>query len=150
MVDSSKLGAMMPDVMQRIASSLFLRRCWSYLFSLHIYKPCKNTATRDGRCGIGDVATETENCGGLLFPVEVLNFHYFRFLTSSCPQRHDDYYRVIFRRDVIPTLLIRSTVFLRHQLYEQTKKSYLFSYTVSLSDFDCFHLQYFLDNEHNN
>ena len=23
------------------------------------YKPCKNTATRDGRCGIGDIATET-------------------------------------------------------------------------------------------
>lgn len=63
---------------------------------------------------------------------------------------YDDYYRIIFRRDVIPSLLIRSTVFLRHQLYEQTKKSYLFSYTVSLSDFDCFHLQYFLDNEHNN
>ena len=90
------------------------------------------------------------NCGGLLFRVEVLNFHYFRFLTSSCPKGHDDYNRVIFRRDVIPSLLIRSMVFLRRQLYEQTKKSYLFSYTVSLSDFDCFRLQYFLDNENNN
>ena len=37
MVDSSKLGAIMPDVMQRrIAGSSFLRRCWSYLFSLRI------------------------------------------------------------------------------------------------------------------
>ena len=37
MVDSSKLLAMIPDVMQRrIAGSSFLRRCWSYLFSLRI------------------------------------------------------------------------------------------------------------------
>ena len=111
------------------------------------YKPCKNTATRDGRCGIGDVATETENCGGLLFPVEVLNFHYFRFLTSSYQQGHDDYYRVIFRRDVIPSLLIRATIFLRRQLYAQTQKLFLFCHPVSLSDFDYFTLQYFLDND---
>ena len=133
----------MPDVMQRIAGSSFLRRCWSYLFSLHISLV---KIQQQGTGGVGLAMFQLKNCGGLLFPVEVLNFHYFRFLTSSCQQGHDDYYRVIFRRDVIPSLLIRSKVFLRHQLYEQTKKLYLFSYTVFLSDFDCFHLQYFLDN----
>ena len=60
---------------------------------------------------------------------------------------YDDYYRIIFRRDVIPSLLIRATIFLRRQLYAQTQKLFLFCHPVSLSDFDYFTLQYFLDND---
>ena len=138
---------MMPDVMQRkIAGSSFLRRCWSYLFSLHISRV---KIQQQGTGGVG-LGTFQLKLWRVAVPCRSIEFSLFQisyiilstktrwllsgYFSTWCDSKFINTFHGIFKTSIIWT----------------DEKSYLFSYTVSLSDFDCFHLQYFLDNEHNN
>ena len=75
MVDSSKLGAMMPDVMQRkIAGSSFLRRCWSYLFSLRLSRV---KIQQQGTGGVG-LGTLQQKLWRVAVPCRSIEFSLFQ------------------------------------------------------------------------
>ena len=139
MVDSSKLGAMMPDVMQRkIAGSSFLRRCWSYLFSLRISR-VKIQQQRTGGVGLGTlqlklwrVAVPCRSIEFSLFQISYIILSTRRrwllseYFSTWCDSKFINTFQGIFKTSIIRT--DEKIIFIF--LYGISIGFWLFSFTI--------------------